>query len=412
MIRTSQLRAARKRYRQIAPVLNEQSRRRFVALEAQRLGRGGVSVMARITGLARSTIYHGLSDIRNKVTTPPGRIRREGAGRKKKTVEDPTILDDLKKLVEPETRGDPMQTLLWTTLSLRDLAKALKKSHHKVSPTVVGNLLRELHYSLQANSKTHEGKQHIDRDAQFCYINTQATEFLTAGAPVISVDTKKKELVGNYKNNGRTWRPKGTPDPVNVHDFKDPNKPRAVPHGIYDLADNVGWVTVGTDHDTASFAVNAIRRWWVSMGKRRYPKAKRLMITADGGGSNGYRVRLWKAELQNLADELKFPITICHFPPGTSKWNKVEHRLFSFISINWRGKPLRTYRTIVQLIAATTTDAGLKVRAVLDRNKYPKGVKVPDVEFDAINITRHDFHGDWNYTIKPRASRTTRNQLT
>jgi Rhodopirellula transposase DDE domain len=305
-----------------------------------------------------------------------------------------------------------MQTLLWTTRSLRNLAKALAKRRHKVSPTVVGNLLRELNYSLQANSKTHEGNQHIDRDAQFRYINTQATAFLTAGEPVISVDTKKKELVGNYKNNGRTWRPKGTPEPVNVHDFREPDKPRAVPYGIYDLADNVGWVSVGTDHDTASFAVNAIRRWWISMGKKRYAKAKRLMITADGGGSNGYRVRLWKVEIQKLADELKLPITICHFPPGTSKWNKVEHRLFSFISINWRGKPLRTYRTIVQLIAATTTDAGLKVRAVLDRNKYPKGVKVSDVEFNAINITRHDFHSDWNYTIKPRASRSTRSQLT
>jgi len=406
MIRAAQVRAAGKRYRQIAPVLNEQSRRRFAALEAQRLGRGGVSVMARITGLARSTIYHGLSDIRDNVTTPPGRIRKQGAGRKKKTVEDPTILDDLKKLIEPETRGDPMQPLLWTTRSLRNLCKALRKKRHKISPTVVGNLLRELNYSLQANSKTHEGSQHIDRDAQFRYINDQAAAFLMAGEPVISVDTKKKELVGNYKNNGRTWRPKGTPEPVNVHDFRDPNRPRAVPYGIYDLADNVGWVSVGTDHDTASFAVNAIRQWWISMGRGRYAKANRLMITADGGGSNGYRVPLWKVEVQKLADELKFPITICHFPPGTSKWNKSEHRLFSFISINWRGKPLRTYRTIVQLIAATTTDAGLKVRAMLDRNIYPKGVKVSDAQFDAVNITRHDFHGDWNYTIKPRAPRS------
>ena len=305
-----------------------------------------------------------------------------------------------------------MQTLLWTTRSLRNLAKALRKKRHKVSPTVVGNLLRELHYSLQANSKTHEGRQHIDRDAQFRYINTQATAFLTAGEPVISVDTKKKELVGNYKNNGRSWRPEGTREPVNVHDFRDPNKPRAVPYGIYDLADNVGWVSVGTDHDTASFAVNAIRRWWIAMGKGRYAKAKRLMITADGGGSYGYRVRLWKVEIQKLADELKFPITICHFPPGTSKWNKVEHRLFSFISINWRGKPLRTYRTIVQLIAATTTDAGLTVRAELDRNKYPKGVKVSDPQFAAVNLSRHAFHGDWNYTIEPRGFRPAKKELT
>jgi hypothetical protein len=411
MIRAAQVRAAQRRYQQIAPVLNEQSRRRFAALEAQALGRGGVSVMARITGLARSTIYRGFSDVRNKVTPPPGRIRKEGAGRKKKAVEDPTILDDLKRLVEPETRGDPMRILLWTTRSLRNLARVLAKKRHKVSPTVVGNLLRELHYSLQANSKTQEGAQHIDRDAQFRYINTQATAFLNAGQPVISVDTKKKELVGNYKNNGREWRPKSTPDPVNVHDFIDPDLPRAVPYGVYDLADNVGWVSVGTDHDTASFAVNAIRRWWLSMGRGRYAKAKRLMITADGGGSNGYRVRLWKVELQKLADELKFPVTVCHFPPGTSKWNKIEHRLFSFISINWRGKPLRTYRSIVQLIAATTTDAGLKVRAELDRSKYPKGVKVSDAQLGAVNLCRHTFHGDWNYTIAPRASLSSQQQL-
>ena len=412
MIRTAQARAARKRYRQIAPVLNEQSRRRFVALEAQRLGRGGVSMMARISGLARSTIYHGLSDIRNDVATAPGRIRKEGSGRKKKVLEDPTLLADLTKLVEPATRGDPMQPLLWTSRSLRNLVKELAKKRHKVCPTVVGNLLRELGYSLQANAKTREGAEHIDRDAQFRYINSQATAFLRAGEPVISVDTKKKELVGNYKNNGREWRPKSVPDPVNVHDFIDPDLPRAVPYGVYDLADNVGWVSVGTDHDTACFAVNAIRRWWLSMGKARYAKAKHLMITADGGGSNGYRVRLWKVELQKLADELKFPVTVCHLPPGTSKWNKIEHRLFSFISINWRGKPLRTYRTIVQLIAATTTDAGLTVRAELDRNKYPKGVKISDAQFAAVNLSRHTFHGDWNYTIAPRGSRPPRHKLT
>jgi len=408
MIRPALARAARKRYRQIAPVLNEQSRRRFVALEAQRLGRGGVSFMARITRLARSTIYHGLSDIRNNVTTAPGRIRNAGAGRKKKVLEDPTLLRDLKKLVEPATRGDPMQALLWTSRSLRNLAKELAKNGHKVCPTVVGNLLRDLNYSLQGNSKTREGAKHIDRDAQFGYINTQATAFLKAGEPVVSVDTKKKELVGNYRNNGREWRPKGEPEQVNVHDFINPKYPRAVPYGVYDLTDNVGWVSVGTDHDTASFAVHAIRRWWLSMGKKRYGKAKRLMITADGGGSNGYRVRLWKVELQKLADELKFPITVCHFPPGTSKWNKIEHRLFSFISINWRGKPLRTYRTIVQLIAGTTTDKGLKVRSELDRNKYPKGVKVSDFQLAAVNLTRHAFHGDWNYTIEPRTTRSRR----
>jgi hypothetical protein len=385
----------------MAPVLNEQSRRRFVALEARALGRGGVSLMARITGLARSTIYHGLSDIRHNVSAPPGRIRKDGGGRKEKASQDTTLLVDLKDLVEPVTRGDPMRPLLWTCRSLRNLAKELARKGHKVCPTVVADLLRGMGYSLQANSKTREGSKHIDRDAQFQYINTQAIAFLTANEPVISVDTKKKELVGNFKNNGREWRPKGTPEPVNVHDFIDPKLSRAVPYGVYDISNNVGWVSVGTDHDTACFAVNAIRRWWRTMGKKRHPNATRLMITADGGGSNGYRVRLWKVELQKLADEIKLPITVCHLPPGTSKWNKIEHRLFSFITINWRGKPLRSYRTIVQLIAATTTDTGLRVRAELDENKYLKGVKVSDAQLAAVNLIRHSFHGDWNYTIAP-----------
>jgi hypothetical protein len=401
MIRSAQARAARKRYREMTAVLNEQSRRRFVALEAQTLGRGGVSLMARISGLARSTIYQGLSDIRDNVSAPPGRVRKTGGGRKKKTVDDPTLVTALKGLVEPVTRGDPMQPLLWTSRSLRNLVAALAKKGHQVCPTVVGDLLRGMGYSLQANSKTREGSKHIDRDAQFQYINKQAKMFLAAHEPVISVDTKKKELVGNFKNNGREWRRKGTPEPVNIHDFIDPKLSRAVPYGVYDISNNVGWVSVGTDHDTASFAVNAIRRWWRTMGTKRYRKATRLMISADGGGSNGYRVRLWKVELQKLADELKLPITVCHLPPGTSKWNKIEHRLFSFITINWRGKPLRSYRIIVQLIAATTTDAGLKVRAELDENKYPKAVKVSDAQLAAVNLSRHSFHGDWNYTIAP-----------
>jgi len=401
MIRADQVRAVRQRYREMAPVLNEQSRRRFVALEAQALGRGGVSLMARVSGLARSTIYHGLSDIRDKTSAPAGRVRKKGGGRKKKSIEDPTLVADLKRLVEPVTRGDPMQPLLWTTRSLRNLANGLADQGHRVCPTVVGDLLRGMGYSLQANSKTREGSRHIDRDAQFRYINTQAMAFLAANEPVISVDTKKKELVGDFKNNGREWRRKGMPELVNVHDFIDPKLSRAVPYGVYDITNNVGWVSVGTDHDTATFAVNAIRRWWRTMGKKRHPKAKRLMITADGGGSNGYRVRLWKVELQKLAAELKLPITVCHLPPGTSKWNKIEHRLFSFITINWRGKPLRSYRAIVQLIAATTTDAGLKVRAELDENKYPKGVKVSDVQMAAVNLTSHSFHGDWNYTVSP-----------
>ena len=406
MIRSA--RAARKRYREMAPVLSEQSRRRFVALEAQALGRGGVSLMARITGLARSTIYHGLSDIRHNVSAPPGRVRKEGGGRKKKASQDSSLVVDLKSLVEPVTRGDPMRSQLWTCRSLRNLVNELAKKGHKVCPTVVGDLLRSLGYSLQANSKTREGGRHIDRDAQFQYINTQAVAFLAAHEPVISVDTKKKELVGNFKNNGREWRPKGGPELVNVHDFIDPKLSRAVPYGVYDINSNVGWVSVGTDHDTACFAVNAIRRWWRTMGKKRHPKAKRLMITADGGGSNGYRVRLWKVELQKLADQLRLPITVCHLPPGTSKWNKIEHRLFSFITINWRGKPLRSYRTIVQLIAATTTAAGLKVRAELDENKYPKGTKVSNAQLAAVNLSRHSFHGDWNYTISPSRKNSSR----
>ena len=402
MIRSAQARAARKRYRELAPVLNEQSLRRFVALEAQALGRGGVSLMARISGLARSTIYHGLSDIRDNVSAPAGRIRKEGGGRKKKASEDPTLVADLKRLVEPVTRGDPMQPLLWTTRSLRNLANELANKGHTACPTVVGNLLRGMGYSLQANSKTREGGQHIDRDAQFNYINTQAKAFLAANEPVISVDTKKKELVGNFKNNGREWRRNGAPEQVNVHDFIDPKLSRAVPYGVYDITNNVGWVSVGTDHDTASFAVHAINRWWLTMGRARYPKANRLMITADGGGSNGHRVRLWKIELQNLASLLRIPITVCHLPPGTSKWNKIEHRLFSFITLNWRGKPLRSFKTIVQLIAATTTTTGLAVRAELDERKYPKGVKISDATLAAINIRHHTFHGEWNYTISPK----------
>jgi hypothetical protein len=401
MIRAAQARAARKRYREMAPVLNEQSRRRFVALEARALGRGGISLMARISGLARSTIYQGLSDIRDNVSAPPGRVRKKGGGRKRKASENPTLVTDLNSLVEPVTRGDPMQPLLWTTRSLRNLVKELAKKGHKVCATVVGNLLRGMGYSLQANRKTREGDKHIDRDAQFQYINRQAKAFLAAQEPVISVDTKKKELVGNFKNNGREWCAKGRPELVNIHDFIDPKLKRAVPYGIYDVNYNIGWVSVGTDHDTASFAVNAIRRWWRTMGKKRYPKATRLMISADGGGSNGYRVRLWKVELQKLAEQLKLPITVGHLPPGTSKWNKIEHRLFSFITINWRGKPLRSYRAIVQLIAATTTDTGLKVRAELDENKYPKAVKVSDAQLAAVNLSRHSFHGDWNYTIAP-----------
>ena len=390
----------------MAPLLDERSRRRWAASEAHMIGHGGVSAAAAATGLARRTIYRGLADLKDRASAKDDRIRRRGGGRKSRIAEDPTLLADLKLLVEPVTRGDPMRRQLWTSLSLRKLSKDLKGKGHEISYPVVGDCLRQLGYSLQANRKSHEGSGHMDRNAQFEYISKKAGSFLTDHQPVISVDTKKKELVGNFKNAGREWRPKGAPEEVNVHDFIDPKLKRAVPYGVYDINSNTGWVSVGTDHDTAAFAVNAIRRWWKTMGKSRYLKPKGLMVTADGGGSNGYRVRLWKIELQKLADELKFPITVCHLPPGTSKWNKIEHRLFSFISISWRGKPLRSFRTIVQLIAATTTETGLTVRAELDENKYPKGLKVSDAQIAAVNIFLHDFHGEWNYTIAPIKKRS------
>jgi hypothetical protein len=313
------------------------------------------------------------------------------------------LLDDLRMLVEPATRGDPQSPLLWTCKSLRKLSQSLRDMGHTIGRTLVGELLHKLDYRLQANRKTREGSHNCDRDAQFHYINDRVTEALAAGEPAISVDTKKKELVGDFKNAGREWRPKGSPEEVRVHDFVIPGLGRAVPYGVYDIAGNAGWVSVGVDHDTAAFAANAIRSWWKLMGRERYPNARSLLITADGGGSNGSRVRLWKLELQKLADELGAPITVCHLPPGTSKWNKIEHRLFSFITGNWRGKPLVSHQVIVQLIAATTTKTGLKVRCELDQNTYPAGIKVSDAEMDAVNLTRHDFHGEWNYTVSPKA---------
>jgi hypothetical protein len=393
----------RRRYQELSQALDERGKRFFAAAEARAFGYGGVSVVSRITGIARSTILRGVQEIETKVKLSPGRIRQAGGGRKAKVLEDKTLLPELERLVEPATRGDPVRLLRWTSKSLRHLAQALKARGHAVCPHVIADCLRELGYSLQANSKTREGSRHMDRNAQFHYINDQALVFLRAGDPVISVDTKKKELVGNFKNQGREWQPKGTPEAVKVHDFIDPKLGRAVPYGIYDIADNKGWVSVGTDHDTASFAVHAIKRWWLTMGRVRYPKANHLLITADGGGSNGHRVRLWKIELQNLANSLRLPITVCHLPPGTSKWNKIEHRLFSFITINWRGKPLRSFKTIVQLIAAITTTTGLAVRAELDEHKYPKGVKISDAKLAAINIRHHTFHGEWNYTMSPRS---------
>ena len=390
------------RYEGLFPVLHERGRRLFAAAEACAYGYGGVSAVSRITGLARSTIERGIREIEAKRPMAAARSRRRGGGRKTKRSQDTTLLPDLKRLVEPAARGDPMGALRWTSRSLQHLSAALKECGHAVCPHVIADCLRELGYSLQASSKTREGSAHVDRDAQFHYINDQAAAFLTAGEPVIPVDTKKKELAGDFKSNGREYRPKATPEPVNVHGFIDPELGRAVPYGVYDIADNKGWVSAGNDHDTASFAAHAIKRWWLAMGQTRYPEAGRLMITADGGGSNGHRARLWKTELQKLASTLRIPITVCHLPPGTSKWNKIEHRLFSFITLNWRGKPLRSFKTIVQLIAATTTTTGLTVRAELDKNKYPKSVKISDAQLAAINLTRHDFHGDWNHTLTPQ----------
>ena len=367
-------------------------------------GRGGIAAVARATGIARSTIGRALQEVGNGEAIEAARVRRPGAGGKPKSETDPSLIVDLRALVEPETRGDPQSPLLWTCKSLRKLSHALCDMGHQVGRTLVGELLHKLGYRLQANRKTREGTSHPDRDAQFRYINAQVRAALAAGEPAISVDTKKKELVGDFKNAGREWHPQGSPPEVRVHDFVIPELGRAVPYGVYDIADNAGWVSVGVDHDTAAFASNAIRSWWTQMGRERYPDATRLTITADGGGSNGSRLRLWKLQLQELADQLRMPITVCHLPPGTSKWNRIEHRLFSFITANWRGKPLVSHKVIVELIAATTTEAGLTVRCQLDPNTYPAGIKVSEAQLNTVNLKRHEFHGDWNYTIEPNTA--------
>jgi len=394
----------RTRFEKLSWALDERMRRLLAAAEASALGRGGVTKAAQATGVSRRAIHVGLGELRAEkmpVASQSKRIRKMGAGRKSIIETDSGLMAALEKLVEPTTRGDPESPLRWTCKSLRTLAGELTKNGHSVSYPKVGDLLRELGYSLQANRKMLEGSEHPDRNAQFEFINDQSKQRLTAGNPVISVDTKKKELVGAYKNNGTTWCPEGKSEWVKVHDFIDKELGRANPYGVYDVASNTGWVSVGTDHDTASFAVETIRRWWNTMGKQRYPAASELMITADGGGSNGSRVRLWKLELQRLADEIKIPIHISHLPPGTSKWNKIEHRLFSYISMNWRGQPLISHEVIVKLIAGTTTRKGLKVHAELDNSLYPSGIKVSDAEFENIRITRNEFHGEWNYRIDP-----------
>ncbi len=358
--------------------------------------------MVRATGLAKTTVLRGMAELASGRKLTPGRIRRPGGGRKALTVLDPELLRAMERLVEPATRGDPESPLRWTAKSTRLLARELTAQGHRISHTRVSDLLRLQGYSLQANQKTREGSRHPDRNAQFLYINNCVKAQLKAGAPAISVDTKKKELIGDFKNAGREWRPKGRPEKVRVHDFIDRRKGKAIPYGVYDLGRNAGWVSVGVDHDTAAFAVNTIRRWWRDMGRRRYGTAGGLLITADSGGSNGNRLRLWKWELQKFADETGLTIHVHHLPPGTSKWNKIEHRLFSFISQNWRGKPLLTHATVVNLIGATRTNMGLRVRCVLDTQCYPPKIYVTDQQMESLRLHRHDFHGDWNYTIKPR----------
>lgn len=394
------------RFKLLENHLDERQRRLVAAAEAEALGPRGISLVARSTGVSRRAIRQGLKELQEVAPTKSEhRIRRPGGGRKKATDKDPTLRADLERLVESSTRGDPESPLLWTCKSVRQLAKELQQQGHQVSHQLVSELLHELGYSLQANRKTLEGAQHPDRDAQFEHINRRSRLFLRAGDPVISVDTKKKELVGNFKNGGREWRPQGDPERVVVHDFVNPELGRAIPYGIYDVGNNSGWVSVGIDHDTASFAVESIRRWWQSMGRPLYHDRKRLLITADSGGSNGARVRLWKVELQKLANELGIEISVCHLPPGTSKWNKIEHRLFSFISMNWRSKPLLTYQVIVNLIAATTTKEGLKVQAALDSEIYPSGIKVSDAAVKELNLKPARFHGNWNYTLVPITGR-------
>ena len=394
----------KQRYERVATELNERTRRLLAASEALAIGWGGVSMVSRATGLSRPVISQGIKELQEGTKAGEGRIRRKGGGRKSNVSKDPSLSDDLERLVEPVTRGDPESPLRWTSKSVRKLAKELQGIGHQVSHELVSELLHELGYSLQALRKTREGGEHPDRDGQFEHLNAQAAAFLAAGEPAVSVDAKKKELVGDFKNPGREWHRQGEAEDVRVYDFPIKGLGRATPYGVYDLGRNVGWVNVGIDHNTAAFAVQSIRSWWNEMGQPQYPQAKRLLISADSGGSNGSRVRLWKWELQQLADETGLAITVCHLPPGTSKWNKIEHRLFAWISQNWRGKPLTSYAVILQLIAATTTEAGLTVQCQLDTTSYPAGRKLSDEEMATLSIQPDAFHGEWNYTILPRAT--------
>ena len=383
------------------PHLDERQRRLVVGAEARALGRGGMTAVARAAGVSLPTVRKALKEL-DAGAEPLGRTRRPGGGRRRLRDKDPELAGALEAMVDPGARGDPESPLRWTTKSTRQLAGALTTAGHPASHTRVAEMLHEAHYSLQGNRKTIEGRQHPDRDAQFGYINERAAAWLAQGLPVVSVDTKKKELVGPFKNGGRQWRPTGQPEKVRVHDFEDKSLGKAVPYGVYDLGRNEGWVSVGQDADTASFAVETLRRWWNSMGREAYPRARRLLVCADAGGSNGYRLRLWKVELGRLADETALTITVCHLPPGTSKWNKIEHRLFANISMNWRGRPLTSHEIIVELIGATTTRTGLTVKAERDTRTYPRGVKVRNDELAAVALHPHDFHGEWNYDIRPR----------
>ena len=402
----STIRQIRTRYRALTALMDERMRRQWGATEAQTYGWGGVSAVSDATGMSRNTIKRGLAELALRKKNPravvSSGLRKKGGGRKRLTETDPGLTEALNWLVEPTSRGDPMSPLRWTCKSTAHLAEELSRQGHPIGAWTVGNMLNASGYSLQSNRKTKEGGSHPDRNAQFEHINTTVKRFQQRGEPVISVDTKKKELVGAFKNGGREWQPKGKPDEVLVHDFVDKELGKVIPYGVFDLSQNEGWVSVGIDHDTAQFAVQAIGRWWQKMGSRRYPRAKELLITADGGGSNGSRCRLWKVTLQELAVHLGLPIHVCHFPPGTSKWNKIEHRMFSHITQNWRGRPLVSHEVIINLIANTTTKAGLKIRAELDRGNYPVGIKISDAELSGLNLKLAKFHGDWNYTLLPR----------
>jgi len=392
----------------VLPVLDERQRRLLAGAQAKALGRGGIGVVARAAGMSRTTVSAAVAEV-EAGPAPSGRARRAGAGRPALTVKDPELLERLDALVEPVTRGDPMCPLRWTSKSTSHLAQSLTAAGHQVSPDTVGRLLSRLGYSLQGTAKQLEGKTHPDRDAQFSYLAGRVSEFLASGDPVISVDSKKKELVGQKANAGKEYQPKGKPERVDVHDFPDPKIGKAIPYGIYDLAANEGFVAVGSDHDTAAFAAATIGRWWDLVGNQTYPHARRLLITADGGGSNSHRARLWKVELGRLAERTGVTITVCHFPPGTSKWNRIEHRLFSAITMNWRGRPLTSHEVVVNLIGATTNSKGLKVRAHRDTDTYPLGIKISKAELAAVPVAPHEFHGDWNYTVDPasKASITT-----